>query len=71
MAREIDDNGELVNPVKVPWSSGGVFTTPPGMLAKLGHAPHLLDTALPVSCPMTACHIMHVITVVQDSDLQL
>lgn len=30
MAQSIDHNGELVDPIRVPWSTGGAFTTPPG-----------------------------------------
>ena len=31
MSPDIDDEGQLIDPVKVPWSEGGVFTTPPGI----------------------------------------
>jgi gentisate 1,2-dioxygenase len=30
VAREVDGQGELVDPVRVPWRPGGAFTTPPG-----------------------------------------
>ncbi|CAL8469742.1 g9284 [Coccomyxa elongata] len=30
MAREIDAEGQLIDPVKVPWATGGMFLTPPG-----------------------------------------
>lgn len=30
MARELDADANLVDPVKVPWKTGGVFVTPPG-----------------------------------------
>ena len=28
---QIDDRGEIVDPVQVEWESGGAFVTPPGM----------------------------------------
>jgi gentisate 1,2-dioxygenase len=31
LGSSIDDRGEIVNPVRVDWSPGGAFTTPPGM----------------------------------------
>lgn len=30
MARSIDKDGKLIDPVKAPWKTGGAFTTPPG-----------------------------------------
>lgn len=30
MARSIDKDGKLIDPVKAPWRTGGAFTTPPG-----------------------------------------
>lgn len=30
MARSIDKEGNLIDPVKAPWKTGGAFTTPPG-----------------------------------------
>ena len=36
MSPDIDDDGQLVDPVKVPWLEGGVFTTPPGVLCAMG-----------------------------------
>ena len=27
---EIDPEGNLIDPVRVEWASGGIFTTPPG-----------------------------------------
>lgn len=30
MARKIDKDGKLIDPVKAPWKTGGAFTTPPG-----------------------------------------
>ena len=30
MARSIDKDGNLIDPVKAPWKTGGAFTTPPG-----------------------------------------
>eukprot|EP00218_Dolichomastix_sp_CCMP3274_P006679 CAMPEP_0170143230 /NCGR_PEP_ID=MMETSP0033_2-20121228/9667_1 /TAXON_ID=195969 /ORGANISM="Dolichomastix tenuilepis, Strain CCMP3274" /LENGTH=406 /DNA_ID=CAMNT_0010379663 /DNA_START=13 /DNA_END=1233 /DNA_ORIENTATION=+ len=30
MGKDIDANGEIVDPIKVEWVSGGVFVTPPG-----------------------------------------
>lgn len=30
MSRSIDRDGNLIDPVKAPWESGGAFTTPPG-----------------------------------------
>tara|TARA_Y100000389_G_scaffold43586_1_gene38249 strand:- start:3563 stop:4684 length:1122 start_codon:yes stop_codon:yes gene_type:complete len=30
MGPEIDSDGEIINPIKVEWRSGGVFVTPPG-----------------------------------------
>jgi len=30
LGRELDSNGNIVNPLKVEWESGGVFVTPPG-----------------------------------------
>lgn len=30
MARSIDKDGKLIDPVNAPWKTGGAFTTPPG-----------------------------------------
>ena len=30
MSRDIDKDGNLIDPVKAPWETGGAFTTPPG-----------------------------------------
>lgn len=30
MGREIDANGDIVNPIRCDWTPGGVFVTPPG-----------------------------------------
>lgn len=30
MARKIDKDGNLIDPVNAPWKTGGAFTTPPG-----------------------------------------
>lgn len=30
MSRSIDKDGNLIDPVKAPWRTGGAFTTPPG-----------------------------------------
>ncbi len=30
MARSIDKEGNLIDPVNAPWKTGGAFTTPPG-----------------------------------------
>jgi hypothetical protein len=33
MARELDAEGQLIDPVKVPWATGSTFVTPPGWYA--------------------------------------
>lgn len=30
MAQDIDKDGNLIDPIKAPWLTGGAFTTPPG-----------------------------------------
>lgn len=30
MAQNIDKDGNLIDPIKAPWLTGGAFTTPPG-----------------------------------------
>ena len=30
MARKIDKDGNLIDPINAPWKTGGAFTTPPG-----------------------------------------
>ena len=30
MAQNIDNEGNLIDPIKAPWLTGGAFTTPPG-----------------------------------------
>lgn len=30
MAQQIDKEGNLIDPIKAPWLTGGAFTTPPG-----------------------------------------
>lgn len=30
LGRELDSEGRIVNPIRVPWEAGGVFVTPPG-----------------------------------------
>lgn len=30
IAKEVDENGELINPIKAQWTAGSVFVTPPG-----------------------------------------
>ena len=31
IGKDLDENGEIINPQKVYWSTGGAFTTPPGL----------------------------------------
>jgi len=30
LGKELDKHGQILNPMKMPWQSGGVFVTPPG-----------------------------------------
>ena len=32
MGLDLDEEGNIIDPVRVPWSTGGMFTTPPGAL---------------------------------------
>ena len=32
MGLDLDGEGNIIDPVRVPWSTGGMFTTPPGVL---------------------------------------
>ena len=31
IGKDLDENGEIIYPQKIYWSTGGVFTTPPGL----------------------------------------
>ena len=31
LGSHLDDRGDIIDPVRVPWEAGGAFVTPPGM----------------------------------------